>query len=465
MSLLKKILPAALLLLATLFVLLAYLLAQIGSGYSAKYLCSQVFLAGREPRQVIDLEIDPTHPMFALVSNEVDREARTVRSVTLGLFSPTTAVYREGFGCTLAVETTPAELRAQAEGVRQPAATAIKAPWPGGSRPERDASSYDFARIDAAIAKTFTEPFGPHKRQTQAVAVVHRGRLIAEAYAAGFDAHTPVLGWSMTKTVTGALAGILVGDGKLDVKAPAPVPEWAGEPEKAKITLDDLLHMSSGLDFSEKYAPFQDAPEMLYASGDMAAFAARKPLRHAPGTVWYYSSGDTNIVARMIRMQAGGTARSVRDFARRRLLDPLGMRTAVIEPDSSGTFVGSSYMYASAQDWARFGLFLLNDGVWNGQRILPAGWVAYMRTAVPSSGGIYGAQTWLNQGRDDPNVKAKRRYERLPKNLFYLNGYNGQSVMIVPDEELIVVRLGVTHKDEHYLQQDLVVDLLEAISK
>ena len=454
------------------------LLAPIGSGYSAKYVCSQVFLAGRDPGQVISKEIDPTHPMFSLVSNSIDPENRTVTSVTFGVFSRTTAVYRDGFGCTLAVDATPEELRGQATGYARPRPLDPGTPWPRGkqarladlvSSPDSKGThtdggiTLDVDLMKAALDKAFSEPAGPGTRQSQAVAIVYKGRLVAERYAEGFNAGTPVLGWSMTKTITAALAGILVQDGKLDINGPAPVPEWKDDATKAKITPNDLLRMSSGLDFSEEYAPFKDAPEMLYAHGDMASYGALKPLKHAPGKVWYYSSADTNLVARIVRMNVGGTAVAAQRFARERMLDPIGMSTAIIEPDASGTFVGSSYMYASARDWARFGLLLARDGDWFGQRILPEGWVAYMVDPVEDAGGQYGAQTWLNAGRDNEELKPRRRFTKLKSNMFYLSGYNGQTVIILPDEDLIVVRLGVTHTDDHYWAEDLVVDAKQAL--
>ena len=463
------------------------LLAPIASGYSAKYLCSQLFVSGRpDAKQVIREEIDPTHPMFSLVSNRVDGQAKTVRSTTLGIFSPTTAVFREGFGCTLAVGKTPDELRRQGEGFRRARAVGKTDEWPRGQRAtvaeavaERmrtiggnetaapmtpEGIPVDAARLKQALDRAFSEP-ATGRRQSQAVAIVYRGRLIAERYAPGFNARTPVLGWSMSKTVTASLAGIMVHDGRLSIHKPAPIPEWKGDPARSKITVNDLLHMSSGLAFTEDYAPFKDAPEMLYGHGDMAHYAAQKPPAHAPGTVWYYSSGDTNMVARIVRQLSGGTAVSLQTFSRIRLFEPLHMETAIIEPDASGTFVGSSYMYASARDWARMGLLLARDGVWEGKRILPPGWVTYMRKEFPDSHGQYGAQTWLNAGRDNPKAPAKRRFLKLAKETFYMSGYNGQHVFILPKEDLIVVRLGVTHSSENWKIHDFVFEVLQSVGK
>ncbi|MBE7438550.1 MAG: serine hydrolase [Spirochaetales bacterium] len=434
------------------------LLAPIGSGYAAKYLCSQIFVSGRsDARQIIDEEITPTHPMFQLVSSEVDFQNKTVRSVTGLIFEPTLAVYRDGFGCTLATGTDRQALLEQGAGFKRPE-DLPEAFWPAGEKvPTAD------PRLAQVLDQAFMEP-ASGRRQTQAVAIVHRGQLIAERYAPGFHEKTPVLGWSMSKTVTAALFGILKDEKKIDLDSPARVAEWENDPARKGITPRHLLQMSSGLNFSEVYAPFGDAPEMLYAHGDMAAYAATRDVAHSPGTHWYYSSGDTNILARMLRMETGGTAVSARQFARERLFDPLHMQTAIIEPDASGTFVGSSYMYASARDWARFALLLLQDGRFEGKQILPAGWVAFMRTPVPDSGGQYGAQTWLNAGHANSAVEETRRFRRLPASTFYLSGYNGQNVFILPEEELIVVRLGVTHERKNWSIEDFVVQVREALN-
>jgi len=452
-----RLLLSALPVLLTLAVVtLIALLAPIGSGYAAKYLCSQIFVSGRpDADQVIREEITPTHPMFQLVSSKVDYTSRSVRSVTAFLFEPKLAVFREGYGCTLATDTDRESLLRQGDGYLRPAPARTDVLWPRGEK-----VAQPDARLKAVLEQAFTEPTGG-RRQTQAVAIVHRGELIAEKYAAGFTQNTPVLGWSMSKTVTAALFGILAREKDIDLDAPAPVAEWQNDIDK-KITPRQLLHMSSGLDFSEVYAPFGDAPEMLYAHADMAAYAATRAVAYRPGR-WYYSSGDTNILARILRMQTGGTAASAQRFAREKLFDPLHMTTAIIEPDASGTFVGSSYMYASARDWARFALLLLKDGRLDGKEILPAGWVSFMRAPVQDSGGQYGGQTWLNAGRDNVAVEETRRFQRLPATTFYLSGYNGQNVFILPEDELIVVRLGVTHQRENWSIEDFVVQVREAL--
>jgi CubicO group peptidase (beta-lactamase class C family) len=295
------------------------------------------------------------------------------------------------------------------------------------------------------LDEAFREPAPDSHRQTRAVIVLHQGRIAAERYAPGFDRDTPLIGWSMTKSVTNNLVGLLVADGLLHLDATAPVPEWQaeGDPRRA-ITLADLLRMSSGLDFEEVYAPGSETTEMLFASYSAAAVAAQAPLAYPPGERWYYSSGSSNILARIVRDTVGGRLEDVQEFTRERLLNPLGLSSMVLETDASGAQVGSSFSYATARDWARLGQFWLQDGVWNGERLLPAGWLEWSTQPAPAAPhGEYGAHFWLNAGRDG----AHQPMPGLPDKLFYASGFNGQIVAVFPEQEVVVVRLGFTTDD------------------
>ncbi|MGH7185560.1 MAG: serine hydrolase domain-containing protein, partial [Pseudomonadota bacterium] len=248
---------------------------------------------------------------------------------------------------------------------------------------------------------------------------------------------------SMAKSVLNALAGILVRDGKLSLYSPAPVREWADakDPRHA-ITLDNLLRMSSGLAFDESYDdPLADVTQMLFVAGDKARFAAAKPLVHPPGTNWHYSSGTSVIIARILRASFAAE----RDYLRypsERLFAPLGMRSAVIEPDAAGTFVASSLIYASARDFARLGLLFLQDGIWQGQRLLPEGWVAYGLTPTKDApDGSYGAHIWLRLPES-----AGLGVPPMPEDAYYFLGHEEQIVAIVPSRDLVIVRLGLTRK-------------------
>ncbi len=304
----------------------------IGNGYAAKYVCSQVFIDGRDPAYVFQNEVKPTNfPLFSLVGLNVDYTNKTVTSKAYGFRKPLTAVYRDKFGCTLAIDTTHEELYAQAKGAipsqkaRHGHSLAEAA---NGSTPEPSRRK-STGKLAAVLEDAFKEPGPDTMQNTQAVIVVYKGKIIAEKYAKGYTPATPILGWSMTKSVTNALMGILVKQGKLDIYKPAPVAAWKnpGDP-RGKITTDMLLRMSSGLNFEEVYGPHQDVTDMLYEAKSMADFAAAKPLGSEPEGRWYYSSGDANIVARIIRNATGGTLSSVYNFARRNLFDRLNMRSA-----------------------------------------------------------------------------------------------------------------------------------------
>jgi CubicO group peptidase (beta-lactamase class C family) len=330
------------------------------------------------------------------------------------------------------------------------------------------ASDGEAARLSRALGDAFSEPEPARPRRTRAVVVVHGGRIVAERYAPGFGPETPLLGWSMTKSLTNALCGILVRQGKLDLSAPAPVPEWdrPGDARRS-ITVDLLLRQSSGLRWNEVYetSPFDSSViAMLYGLGhrDMAAFAASQPLAHPPGTFWSYSSGTTLILSRILRSLIGSDA-DYHAFPRRELFGRLGMRSALMEPDAAGTFVGSSYSYATARDWARFGLLYLRDGVWEGARILPAGWVDYTRTPAPAAPhGEYGAHFWLNAGALARG--APRPDPRAPADLFYASGHDGQVVAIVPSRDLVIVRAGLTPDDGRYDVNGFVAELVAAFT-
>ncbi len=437
-----------------------------GSGYSSKYLCSQVFLADRDPDQLFKKDVLPTHPLFKFITNTVDRNNQTVTATAFGFLSKATAVYREGCGCTLSVDTSRDELLEQSKGLMKRPKRNYTAIWPQGDAIDHGSipRNVNQDKLRSVIEDAFREPRADSMRNTQAVVVVYRDSVIAEKYAPPFSDQTPMLGWSMTKSVTNALIGILVREGKLDIMQPAPVEAWQKPAdERGAITLDQLLRMSSGLEFEEVYAPFKDATHMLYKSKSMADFAATKPLRTKPDEEWYYSSGTTNILARIVRDTVGGSLPAVINFTQRELFERINMYSAIIEPDASGSFVGSSYMFATAKDWARFGIFIKNDGVWNGMRILPEGWVRYSLAPTPRAPkGQYGAQFWLNAGRTDNSKDIL--FPSLPKDMAYLGGFNSQIVAIIPSRDVVIVRLGVTH-DESWSHESFIGNVLACIEE
>lgn len=421
--------------------------ASILVAYKSKMLCSEVFLAGRDPQVVVrELEVDDLAPL-RVISSSVDREAKVVNSSTAGLIRHQ-AAYREGRGCVLMFEGLP---------VSAPTApqARVHAPAPVAAATARNAA------LESVLDRAFAEPDPARPRRTRAVVVVKDGQIVGERYAEGFTAEMPLLGWSMAKTVINALAGVLVKDGRLSLNGRVPIPEWQdpGDPRRA-ITLDDLLRMSSGLEFNESPSnPLSDVTVMLLRSPDAGLYASRKTLATPPGTAWQYSSGTTNILARVIRAAIDDDEEYL-EFPRRALFDRIGMDGAVMEADAGGTFIGSSFMYATARGWARLGMLYLQDGMWKGERILPEGWVAYTRSPAPAdAAGRYGAHVWLQVAGNYSGGA------RLPADAFHAIGHAGQFVTMIPSANVVVVRLGLTRYPDAWDHAAFVRDVLAALEK
>ena len=437
-------------------------IAPVGTGYAAKTLCAWVFVSGRPVDDVIHEDIvADNHPLLRLVHSTVDMNRRVATATFLG-FARRDAEYHPRFGCTLAIGA-PAEALSIAEvaaasggEVNRSEELPVAEPGPG----------VDAAKLHAAVEWAFTEPNPTRLKRTRAVVVVHDGRIIAERYAQGFTAATPMPGWSMTKTTAALLIGTLVKSGKLSLDQKALLPEWRGSGDpRGEITLDQLLRMTSGLHFTERYGdPGADVALMLFARADGAAYAIDKPLDVAPGTRWQYSSGTSNILSKLMLHAMNDSEQDYLAFPRRALFDPIGMRSAIIEPDASGTFVTSSYMYATARDWARLGQLLLQDGVWGGSRVLPEGWVKYMTTLTPqSTRKDYGAHIWIKV--TPPFNSLAVPAPELPTDAFHAVGYEGQFVTVVPSRRLVVVRLGLSRGEHVWDHETFLARLLEAFPR
>lgn len=430
-------------------------IATVFTSGTAKMLCSDVFVGGRDPDLAYDQDfrrLSKPGKYLSLVHPKVDFQTRTVTASLWGM-KKRTAVFRPGLGCTAAEGVSVEALRAQSAGV----ISALPPPdpdklWPQGERAGAVPADVDAALLKKAVDNTFAEPDPAQPRETRGMVVVYKGRIIAERYAPGYDRNTAHLSNSVAKSVTATLIGILVGEGKLDVNAPAPIAEWRkpGDPRGA-ITLDNLMRMSSGLEFEESYTKLKSDITMQYVGGDLAGYAAAKPLLRKPGTEWRYSTGTSHILGRIVRETASPDLATALAFPRKALFDPLGMRTAVLEPDGKGNFIGGSSFYASPRDYARLGLLYLQDGVWEGRRILPKGWVSYVRTPTPGSDGAYGAQFWLSGARSE-----------LPPDGFYMNGHQGQHVVIIPSRNLVVARVGLSEFDTWQMDR-MVQDVLAAL--
>jgi CubicO group peptidase (beta-lactamase class C family) len=317
-------------------------------------------------------------------------------------------------------------------------------PWPTETWPEGELAPSAARALVPLLDEAFDD--ASPIATTHAVVIVQHGRIVYERYHGALEhfdrpptpitADTPLLSWSMAKSMLHAVVGLLVGDGRLDLDAPAPVPEWAdpADPRHA-ITLRQLLAMRDGLDYVEEYdSEDSNALRMLFGDGqsDMAHFAADLPLAVTPGTRFNYSSATSNIVSGVVARTAGPGEPYAR-FLHGRLFAPLGLSSADPEFDEAGTWAASSFLRASARDYARFGLFYLRDGMWDGVRVLPAGWVDYGRTLVSTDeeGQPFGAHWWGLAGAN-------------PLGTFRAAGYEGQSISICPPLDLVVVRLGKT---------------------
>ena len=324
-------------------------------------------------------------------------------------------------------------------------------PWPTDSWQHGSLQASDEARFNTLADEIF-DLQGP-QGVTYALLVVKNGELVYERYDHGANAFYLQYSWSMAKSVTQALAGILARQGRLDLYAPVPAPEWQND-ERRDITLHQLLTMSSGLQFQEDYVDgaASDVIPMLMFDGrhDTGAFAANKPLIHEPGAVCHYSSGTTNIICRYLKEVVGGGASGMLTFMNDELWEPIGVRTATPKFDTSGTFIGSSFLLAIPQDFARFGLLYLRGGTWDGREILPRSWVDYARSPSGTTEDdlVYGSHWWIRP--ENPRQ-------------FYCSGYDGQRIICDPDRDLVVVRLGRTPVDEVDYVWDRVFDLMELL--
>ncbi len=433
----------------------------VATGFVSHQLCSATFVSRVEPEQFYRESIAPTlSPLDGLSGHEVDRPHAAVTARFAGL-AEARAIDRGPLGCLVLHGEPPAP-------VALPPPTTVPALQPDIAGSEMVEPNQP--ALKQALDRTFAENAAPPYRNTKAVVVVHDGRVIAERYAPGYGIDTQVMGWSATKSVTNALIGILVRQGKLAVDGPAPIAAWSDprDPRHA-IAIDNLLRMNSGLDIGDSLSAsattaFDPSAYMVFGVRDMAAFAEKAPLQAAPGTRWTYTNGNTILLSRIIRDSTGGDAASVLAFARRELFDKLGMRHVTLEFDATGTPIGSSHMLASARDWARFGLLYLNDGVAGGERLLPPGWVDYSAAATPGSERYgYGAGFWTNRG--DGEGQRYRIAQGLPADAFMARGAYGQYVIVVPSHRLVVARFGsaFTPRDDMDIVAHLVADVIAAM--
>lgn len=408
---------------------------RVATGLVAHNVCSKTLVSGLDPQTAFSetSERDGIRHLRPLLRFHLDRGTRTVDASVAGLLR-SRAVFREGFGCVLVRGSQPPyQLRSDIDALKAPKSPPLL-PDIAGPDPVVPGDP----ALKAALDHAFEEPAEPPFRRTKAVVIVHEGRVIAERYADGVGIDTPLLGFSMTKSVINALIGVLTQQGLVTPSMPAPIPDWrgAGDPRR-EIEVEHLMRMTSGLALDETNSGFDASSRIMYLADDTAAAAVKAPMIAPPGTRWHYSSPTTQILARIIRDAAGGPEQTLA-LAWRELFNPLGMRNVTLEFDAAGTLLGASYMLASARDWARFGLLYLNDGVVGGKRLLHEDWVDFSAAATLHTD--YAAGFWTNRS-DHPSAKARVRLG-IPRDAFFASGDLGQRIVVMPTQRLVIVRLG-----------------------
>jgi len=424
-------------------------LLPIITGYPAKFLCSAVFVSNREQAEVEAMDLK--FSFIKYVNNKVDFQDSSVTSSFL--WGKSKAIYREGFGATLLRDVEEAELRKIKFPAMPKPYDQDTIPWPLGNILPDTTTNINKEALSQITEKLMDDD--GYGGNAFAFMVVHKGIPVVEAYQPQFNAKTRFLSWSMAKSFTNTLAGIMVKDGKLDINQPINIAEWQTD-DRNTITYKNLMQAESGLLWNEDYGNRSDVTLMLYNEKDIARFVFDQPLAAPVGSKWVYSSGNPNIVTYQIR-QIIGNDQEYYQFPKTRLFNKIGMPDAVFEVDASGTFVGSSYIYATARDFARYGLLIMQDGVFNGERILPEGWVVSSTSPNSQSNGEYGMLYWIN--------KSKVRYPSVPDDMYWCQGYDGQRIFMIPSKELIVVILGFSHEPEYIMDRDaLLRDIIATIN-
>lgn len=395
------------------------------TGMSAKLACSGRYVSGLSQEQAF-IDLQSYSPLLKLVDLDFDDESESVAASLLGI-KTTEAKYRAGLGCALSIgDTDPLD------SVEISASQVSNLDWPLGQ-----GNSHINPVWQQSLAQRL-EQDNLEGLNTRALLVIKKGQLVAESYAPGFHASSKLLGWSMAKSVTSLLLGHLEMQGQLDFSRKPVFSQWSDD-ARATISIDNLLHMSSGLDFPETYEPGAGATDMLFAEYHAAELPLAAAAVRKPGEYFEYSSGTTNLLSKLIYEASGATPQSNANFLRKTLVEPLKLKDFIFETDPSGMSVGSSYLYASAREWAKFGQLMLNGGELNGYRLVSEDWVARaLQPNLSDNTKSYGYQFWLNNGDDS------LRWKDLPRESFAALGNRKQVVMVIPSQETVIVRLGWT---------------------
>lgn len=419
-----------------LIIIINYPKLNIISGYAAKNTSSSVFVANRTVAftDATDNNFSPIN----LASTAISLENNFASASTLGLLTRK-AVYRNGLGSVLITKGYDANKK---ELIPKRFTSNTLLAYPFGNKPQKDTlfNTINYEKLDSAVSSIFE-----NSHQTRAVLVLYKNQLIAERYARGFTKESRILGWSMTKSILSTVFGIMQYQGKLSVQDRAPILEWENDDRK-KITLHNLLQMNSGLAWDENYEKISDVTKMLFLEDDMTKMQQKQQLVNSPNFSWNYSSGTSNLLSGILRKKLGNQQEYL-DYWYRELIDKIGMNSMIVETDVKGHYVASSYAWATARDWAKFGLLYLHKGNWNGTQIFSPEWVDYITQPTPTSNNSYGAHFWLNAGN---------KMKDVPSNMFYADGYQGQRVYILPDQDMVVVRLGLKNYNENKFLKEII---------
>lgn len=434
---------------------------------AAKAVCSAAFVAGRKADGLMESDVLPASPVLKLASVEVNEKDKRVTGRFAGMFTRV-AVWLPNRGCVLDVAGTQVATDSVYYGSR----SRETRPWPDGnglSPKDQWGAGVDEKKLKDLLDQAFVGAGDPLAANTRAMVVVHQGKLVASRSAPGFESDTPLHGWSMAKTVTGMLFHKISTETGLPINTPVvnafPIgrePAWVAAwrlDNRKNIRVSDLVYMRDGLANVESYEPGGAVPRMLWGETNVAAFSAQANAEAAAGQRWRYLSQTTNLLSAVARSRLP-TDGEYWNYPQRQLFWPIGAQSAVMETDASGNWVGSSYVWASAGDWARLGLLLMKDGKWQDREVLPPGWLARARAQATSGGegAGYGAQIWLYG-----NPQAGRCKGRVPEDTMAMGGHWGQMVALVPSSEVVIVRLGWTFKRDQFDPCSLIANTLKAL--
>ena len=406
------------------------------AGYSAKNTASSVFLGERSLSftDTTDNNFSPVN----LATNAIDKEKKTANSSVFGLLNRK-SIIREGLGSVLTLDKKDEKSNYKTPKRRKTVNDTIPYPYGNGSHKDSVFESIDYKKLNETVNSIFGI------RKTRAVLVLYKGQIIAEKYSEGFTKDSRILGWSMTKSIMSTVFGILEHQQKINIQDKAPVESWQNDARK-EITIHNLLQMNSGLEWDENYDEISDATKMLFLERDMTKVQEEKPLIGKPNETWNYSSGTSNLLSGILRDQFNNH-QSYLDFWYTNLIDKIGMNSMILESDLAGNYVASSYAWATTRDWGKFGLLYLHNGAWNGEELFTKEWVDYVTTPTPTSNGSYGAQFWLN---------TEKQLKDVSQNMYFADGYQGQRVYILPDEDLVIVRFGLSWFEENEFLKGII---------